>query len=152
VLGRHLDRLVEVGAIDDVEASDELLGLGVRAVGDDDLAAADPYLRPPRDPVQPIAEHADAAAVHLLDPGLDVLAGPTGRLNGLLFDADHPQVLHALPPRLIVSPGRRTAGYGFDALAYALGQAACDRGAQVGRAFRPWTRKFPTIRDVLYHP
>ena len=41
VLGGHLDRLVEVGALEDVVAGDVLLGLGERAVGEHDLAVAD---------------------------------------------------------------------------------------------------------------
>ena len=41
VLGRHLDRLVQVAGLDDVEAGDLLLGLGERAVGDQHLAVAD---------------------------------------------------------------------------------------------------------------
>ena len=40
VLGGDLDRLVEVGALEDVEADDPLPGLGVGPVGDQQLALA----------------------------------------------------------------------------------------------------------------
>src|ERR1700734_470621 len=62
VLGRDLDRLVEVLAVEHVVADHELLGLGERAVGDQRLPAADPHrgrvARVERAPFQ-----ADAPAV-----------------------------------------------------------------------------------------
>jgi hypothetical protein len=66
-LGRHLDQLVEVGAVEQVEAGDELLGLHERAVGDQRLAVAHPHRDRCVWQVQRPARQPQAAALHLLD-------------------------------------------------------------------------------------
>src|SRR5580704_9795356 len=64
----HLHRLVDIRALEDVEAADDLLGLGERAVADHDLAV--PHLdrlglarRP-----EPVAVQPDTAGDHVIEP------------------------------------------------------------------------------------
>ena len=68
MLGRYLDRLVEAGAFEQVEARHELLGLRERAVGHQRLAAAHAHRHRRLWEVQLPAEQPHAAALHLLHP------------------------------------------------------------------------------------
>ena len=63
VLGGDLDRLVEVGALEDVEADDPLARLGERAVGHEHLAAAHADGRGVGDRPHRVADHPGAAGV-----------------------------------------------------------------------------------------
>ena len=68
VLGRDLDGLVQVGAVDDVVAGDLLLGLGERPVAEQHLAAADPYGRGVLGRAQLVTVEPDAGRVELVGP------------------------------------------------------------------------------------
>src|SRR5207249_3396254 len=86
------DRLVQVGALDHVEAAHLFLGLRVRPVGDEHLAVAPPYRRRVAGRAQPVADQPRAAALHLVEPGLYVQFLRVGLERSL--DADQQQVLH----------------------------------------------------------
>src|SRR5215207_7195644 len=96
VPGRHLDRLVEVGAFDQVVAAHLLPGLGEGTVGEQYLLTAHTYgggvaARPEArtTPQQP-------PTVHLLEPGEALRIGPHlfRILHGGLVLADHQHVAH----------------------------------------------------------
>src|SRR6185312_15076289 len=55
VLGRDLDGLVQVGAVDHVVAADLLFGLGERPVADQQFPIADPHGGGVADVAQPVA-------------------------------------------------------------------------------------------------
>src|SRR5215475_7359766 len=69
VLARHLDGLVQAGALQDVEPADLLLGLRERAVRDQRLVATDPH-RPAiaGGPELVAAGEQNPAALHLVHP------------------------------------------------------------------------------------
>ena len=69
IFDRDLDRLVEVLAVDQVEAADLLLGLRERAVGGEDLAVADPHGGGVGGGPQPLAALEHAPPAHLLAEG-----------------------------------------------------------------------------------
>jgi hypothetical protein len=65
-LALHLDRLVQVRAVEQIQAAHELLGLRERAVGHQRLAAADPYRHRLLVDVQRPPEQLDPAGSDLL--------------------------------------------------------------------------------------
>ena len=67
-LPRHLERIVEVLAIDEEIARQLLLGLGKRAVGGEDLAAAQPHGRGVRARAQTLPALQDAPLGHRFHP------------------------------------------------------------------------------------
>ena len=110
VLGRDLDRLVEILAVEHVVADHELLGLGEGAVRDQRLPAAHPdgggVAGLERAPLQ-----AHAPAVHLRDPGVDVhaalrVSGVNGRVEADDHQVPHGCLLRSF--RFFPLPHRRT--------------------------------------------
>ncbi len=81
VLSGDLDRLIEALGLDDVESTDELLGVGERAVGDQRLPFADAYCPGSLTALQAVAQQAYPAAIHLLDPSGRVLLHRRGDLR-----------------------------------------------------------------------
>src|SRR6185295_8543684 len=73
MLGGNLDRLVQIVAIENVEAGDPLSRLGVRAVRHEQLPRAYPDRRRIINWAQPVSSDVLAAAVHLGEPGADRL-------------------------------------------------------------------------------
>ena len=110
VLGRDLDRLVEILAVEHVVADHELLGLGEGAVRDQRLPAANPdgggvAL------VERAALEAHAPAVHLRHPGVDVhaalrVSGVNGRVEADDHQVPHGCLLRSF--RFFPLPHRRT--------------------------------------------
>src|ERR1700689_1032102 len=96
----HLDGLVDVRALEDVESADHLLGLGERPVADQHLAV------PHRDRLglargpEPVAIQPDAARDHVIEPGkTPAFLGVPRLLVGLeasAVDTDQHHVLHRL--------------------------------------------------------
>src|SRR5690348_4226906 len=80
VLGRDLDGLVQVGAVDHVVAADLLLGLGERPVADQQFPIADPHGGGVADVAQPVAVQQHTAAIHLAEPV--GVRGQPGRARG----------------------------------------------------------------------
>ena len=81
MLGGNLDRLVEALGLDDVEAADELLGVGEGTVGDQRLAVAHAHGLGRVGTEQAVTQQAHATAVHLLDPLWRVLLHRLGDLG-----------------------------------------------------------------------
>src|SRR5262245_23665273 len=88
-----VDRLVEVGALQEVVADDPLLGLRVRTVGHEHLAVADTNGGGVVDRPEGVAAEADAATVAFLHPTLDLAVGLLWR-SWLRVGGDEQQVLH----------------------------------------------------------
>src|ERR1019366_5146700 len=99
VLGRHLDRLVEIGAVDHVVPGDLLLGLGEGPVAHQQAVVPDLHRGGVADVPEPVTVQQDAPALHLRQPGLDrrsplrTLPRPPRPLGGLV-DAVNQHVLH----------------------------------------------------------
>src|SRR5688572_28131774 len=70
---RDRERLVDVAALDDVEAAELLLGLGIGAVGHDALAALDPERLRRRAPRKLLARAVLARPLEVRDPGAVIL-------------------------------------------------------------------------------
>src|SRR6478672_5464744 len=68
VPGRDFDRFLEAAALEDVEAADDLLGLGERAVGDDRLPVADTDGASSARRSQLIAGHPDSPSLEIVEP------------------------------------------------------------------------------------
>jgi hypothetical protein len=95
VLGRHLDGLVEVGALQQVEAEHLLLRLRERAIGDQHVAAADADGGAVGRRPQAVADQPDTATVHLGHPVLDGVARLVLRRHLVaVVTADQEHVLH----------------------------------------------------------
>src|ERR1041384_5444079 len=87
-----LDRLVEIPRFDHVEAGEELLGLGERAVGDRDLAVAHAHRGRGGDRLQRLGGDAVAALADRLVEGDAVTV--VHRLDLLLLAVDETEVFH----------------------------------------------------------
>src|ERR1022692_500507 len=110
VLGRHLDRLVEIGAVDHVIPGDLLLGLGERPVAHQHIVVTNLHRGGVADVPEPVTVQQDAPALHLLQPGLDrrdpvgsVRAVLTARPLGGLVDAVNQHVLHVAASTTMMS-------------------------------------------------
>src|SRR5664279_1227287 len=79
-LGRPRQRAIEVGGLDDPEATELLLGLRERPVGDDYLTVTEPYDGRGAYRVQPSGKHPRSGRTQLRVEGLDV---PVGLLHHL---------------------------------------------------------------------
>jgi hypothetical protein len=100
-LPADLDGLVQVGALQDVEPGDLLLGLGERAVADQHLAATLADRGGVADRPEPLAQPPHPAAVHLGHPGLRVAAHLRALLGAeldALVHADQQHVPHRILP------------------------------------------------------
>src|SRR5271168_358859 len=117
----HLDRLVDIRALQDVESADDFLGLGERPVTDDDFAVAHPNGLGRTRRLEPVAIQPDTASDHVIEPGkapaLTSLARfrPVIGIHGLislelgLVDAYQHHELHLSSPILLAfTPSRRT--------------------------------------------
>ena len=101
----HRDALVQVGALEQVEAGDELLGLHERAVGHQRLAVADTHRSGRVRQVEGPAEQPDP--LRFLLPARDfALHDRQVFPGGPAAGGNEVQVLHLSPPR---RPGRRGA-------------------------------------------
>src|SRR5205807_6814882 len=92
--GGDLDGLVEVGAFQYVESSNQILGLSVRAVSQQHLPVSDAHRGRVAARAGTVAHQADPVAIHFLDPVLDVgRAVILARLE-IGVGADKHEVLH----------------------------------------------------------
>jgi len=100
-----IDRLVEVRALEHVEADDPLVGLGERPLGHEQRSLPASYDARLGGRPQPLAEHPDPGGVVLLHPLVDRLgAGRVGVLGPVRVGRDEHQELHVSPPVGSVSP------------------------------------------------
>ena len=109
MLGRHLDRLVQIGAPDDVVARGiSPLRLRKRPVRDHHLTAADRYSGRILNGTQPVPMLGHAAGLYFSNPFLDVvLGGHILRRCGIGLDKKH--VFHGVS--LLAGSGRIPARY-----------------------------------------
>src|SRR5712692_9433071 len=125
----HGERLVEILDLDDREASDDLLRLDIRPVGDDGLAILDSHRRRGARPLELFAADQPAGPALLFEPFVCPLVGDSTLLGGqpveriLVLGAthEHQHVLHSesLPIRAVLvaaSSGRRTGRSKIDRL------------------------------------
>src|SRR5262245_29897568 len=95
----NLDGLVEVGAVEKIEAGDPFLRLGKWTVGDQHLPLATPNGGGGLDTLETVPEDSHLPSVHLVDPiGNVVLFGHVAL--GFGVDAHEHQVTHGSPPRV----------------------------------------------------
>src|SRR5512132_1234474 len=102
--GCDLDRLVDTAALDDVEAADDLLRLGERAVGDRRLAVPDTHGPAAARRRELVARYPHPACLQIVEPGeaLVLLLGLTGRrlllrVHPLRVPANQQHELHRSP-------------------------------------------------------
>src|SRR5262245_57329112 len=102
---RHLDRVVQVSRLDQVEAGQLLLRLRERAVGDRHLAVADAHCRRRLDRLERLRRHQDSA-VPQSRPAGGALAVRHG-VQLLWLEVDQAQILHVSPQHSLVEPVAR---------------------------------------------
>src|SRR5579859_1099433 len=94
MLGGDLDGFVEVGALQDIEASDQILGLGVGAVGQQHFAVADADSGGIISRPDTVAHQSNLLAVHFPDPIFYVRRAIVWAGREVGVDTYEHQVLH----------------------------------------------------------